>query len=42
MTRFDVHTTSYTPASLGADLEPKRDDESRGDWPVREAVGSLL
>ena len=42
MTHFDVHTTSHTPASLGADLESKRDDESGEDWPVREAVGSLL
>ena len=42
MRRFDVHITSDTLASPGADLEPKRDDESGGDWPVREAVGSLL
>ena len=42
MTRFDVHTTSYTPASPGADLGPKRDDELGGDWPMKEAVGSLL
>ena len=40
--RFDIHTTSDTPASLGADLGPKRSDESGGDWPVREAVSSLL
>ena len=40
--RFDVHTTSDTPFSPGADLGPNRDDESGGDWPVREAVGSLL
>ena len=42
MTRFDVQTISNIPASPGADLGPKRDDESGGDWPVREAVGSLL
>ena len=42
MTRFDVHTTSDTPSSPGADLGPKRDDESGGDWPVREAVVNLL
>ena len=41
-TRFDVHTTSDTPASPGADLEPKRDDDSGGDWTLREAVGGLL
>ena len=42
MTRFDVHTTSDTPSSPGADLRPKQDDESGGDWPVREAVRSLV
>ena len=42
MTRVDEHTTSDTPASPGADLGPKRDDESGGDWPVMETVGSLL
>ena len=42
MTRFDGHATSDTPASPGADLGPKRDDESGGNWPVRKAVGSLL
>ena len=41
MTRFDEHTTSDTPASSGADLGLKRDDEPGGDWPVTEAVGSL-
>ena len=42
MTRFDVHTTSDTPASPGADLGPKRNDELGRDRPVREVVGSLL
>ena len=42
MTRLDVSTTSDTSASPGADLGTKRDDESGGDWPVREAIGSLL
>ena len=42
MTRFNVHITSNIPASPGADLGPKWDDASRRDWPVREAVGSLL
>ena len=42
MIRSNVHITSNTPASPGADLGPKRDDASRRDWPVREAVGSLL
>ena len=42
MTLFDVHTTSDPPAFPGADLGPKWDDESGGDWPVRETIGSLL
>ena len=42
MTPFDVYTTSDTPPSPGTNLGPKRDDESGGDLPVREAVGSLL
>ena len=40
--RFDVQSISGIPASPGADLGPKQDDESGGDWPVREAVGSLV
>ena len=42
MTQFDVHTTSDSPASPGVNLGPNRDDESGGDWVVREAVGRLL
>ena len=42
MRSFDVHSTSNIPASPGADLGPKREDEPGRDWPVREAVGSLL
>ena len=42
MRRFDVHSTSNIPASPGANLGPKREDEPGGNWPVREAVGSLL
>ena len=42
MTYFDVHTTSDTPASSVASLGSKWDDESGGDWPVMEAVSSLL
>ena len=42
MTRFDEHTISGTIASPGANLESTLDDESGGDWPVREVVGSLL
>ena len=40
--RFDIRKTSDIPASPGADLGPRRDDEAEGDWPVREAIGSLM
>ncbi|CAB1101401.1 unnamed protein product [Ectocarpus sp. CCAP 1310/34] len=40
--RFDVQSTSRIPASPGVDLGPKRDDEKRGEWPVREAIGSMM
>ena len=42
MKRFDVQSISDIPASPGADLGAKQDDRLGGDWPVREAVGSLM
>ena len=42
MKLFDVQSISDIPASPGADLGPKQDDEPGGDWPVREAIGSLM
>ena len=42
MKRFDVQSISDIPASPGADLGPKQDNEPGGDWPVREAIGSLM
>ena len=42
MKRFDVQSISDIPTSPGADLGPKQGDESGGEWPVREAVGSLM
>ena len=42
MKRFDVQSISDIPASPGADLGPKQDNEPGRDWPVREAVGSLI
>ena len=42
MTRCYVHTSFRHPVSPGADLGPKLDGASGGDWPVREAIGSLL
>ena len=41
MKRFDVQSISDIPASLGADLGPKQDNEPGGGRPVREAIGSL-
>ena len=42
MKRFDVQSISDIHASPGADLGPRQDDEPGGDWPVREAIGSLV
>ena len=42
MKRFDVQSISDIPASSGAYLGPKQDDGPGGDWPVREAIGSLM
>ena len=42
MKLFDLQSISDIPASTGADLRPKQDDEPEGYWPVREAVGSLM
>lgn len=38
----DVKSTSGTPASHGGGIRPRQADELIGDWPVRDAVGSLL
>lgn len=40
--RFDVTTTARYPANSGADLGPRREGESSGTWPYREAVGALM
>ena len=37
-----AYRTAPTPAVTGADLGPKRDDESAVDKPVREANGCLM
>ena len=42
MKRFDVQSISDIPASPGADVGPKQDNEPGGDWPVRQAVRSLM
>ena len=40
--RFDVTKTYEHPAVVGADLEARKEGESGGPWPHREAVGSLM
>ena len=40
--RFDVQSIPDIPVSPCADLGPKQDNEPGGDWPVREAIGSLM
>ena len=42
MKRFGVQSISGIPASPGTDPRPKQDNEPGGDWPVREAIGSLV
>ena len=42
MKRFDVQSIFYIPASPGADLGPKQDDEPGGDWTGWGVVGRLL
>ena len=42
MKQFGVQSISDIPASPGADLGPKQDDELGGDCPVKEAVGILM
>ena len=40
--RFNVQTTSPIPASPGADVGPKKEDEPIATEPFREAVGCLM
>ena len=40
--RFNVQYETQTPASVELDLRPKRIHEKEGDWPYKQAVGSLL
>lgn len=37
--RFDVNTTPFCPASLGANLGARMESKSGGTWVYREAVG---
>ena len=40
--RFNVRSTSPSPAVCDSRLAPKGDDEEGGDWPYRQAVGCLM
>ena len=40
--KVNVTTTAPTPAVSGADLEPKREDETAVHKPVKEALGCLM
>lgn len=40
--RFGANTSSVIPAIHGVELDPLEEDEPRGDWPYKEAVGSLM
>ena len=39
---FDVNSPSDIPATPGVELGPREEGEPKGDWPYREAVGSLM
>lgn len=40
--RFHVFSASFSPAAANCRLEGKGESEGQGDWPYREAVGSLM
>ena len=42
LNRFGVNSSSDIPATPGVDLGPREEGEAKGDWPYREAVGSLM
>ena len=42
LNRFGVNSSSDIPAIPGTELDAKEEDEFGGDWPYREAVGSLM
>ena len=42
LTRFGVNSSSDIPASIGVELGPREEGDPKGDWPYREAVGSLM
>ena len=40
--RFGINSSSNLPVTPGVELGPKKEAESKGDWPCREAAGSLM
>ena len=42
LNRFGVNSSSDIPATPGVELCPREEGEPKGDWPYREAVGSLM
>ena len=42
LNRFGVSSSSDIPATPGVELGPRAEGEPKGDWPYREAVGSLM
>ena len=42
LNRFGVNSSSDIPATPGVELGPREEGEPKGDWPYREAVGSLM
>ena len=42
LNRFGVNSSSDIPATPGVELGPREEGEPKGDWPYKEAVGSLV
>ena len=42
LNRFGVNSFSDIPATPGVEIGPREEGELKGDWPYREAVGSLM
>ena len=42
LNRFGGNSSSDIPATPGVELGPREEGEPEGDWPYREAVGSLM
>ena len=42
LNRFGVNLSSDIPATPGVEIGPREEGEPKGEWPHREAVGSLM